>query len=133
MRPGGGGPWRPFGRNGGAGGREIHHLGLVAALVLLAVVGLVTEPDNFATSGNVVGILALAVSTWLLAPQAIAAIGLVATPDLGLVAEAAISAAVPASLVLALGAVASRIAWLLVLAIPVLAVHGLLLVVVAMG
>ncbi|MCP9954169.1 ABC transporter permease [Actinomadura madurae] len=60
MRPGGGGPWRPFGRNGGAGGREIHHLGLVAALVLLAVVGLVTEPDNFATSGNVVGILALA-------------------------------------------------------------------------
>ncbi|WP_433477627.1 ABC transporter permease [Spirillospora sp. CA-142024] len=56
----GGGPWRPFARGGGAGSREIHHLGLVAALVLLAVVGLVTERDNFATSGNVVGILALA-------------------------------------------------------------------------
>nr|WP_185035353.1 ABC transporter permease [Actinomadura coerulea] len=50
----------PFGRGGAAGSREVHHLGLVAALVLLAVVGLVTEPGNFATSGNVVGILALA-------------------------------------------------------------------------
>lgn len=55
-----GGPRRPFARGGAAGSREIHHLGLVAALVLLAVVGLVTEPGNFATSGNVVGILALA-------------------------------------------------------------------------
>ncbi|GGT90831.1 MULTISPECIES: ABC transporter permease [Actinomadura] len=59
-KSGGGGPWRPFARGGAAGSREIHHLGLVAALVLLAVVGLVTEPGNFATSGNVVGILALA-------------------------------------------------------------------------
>ncbi|MEV4005036.1 ABC transporter permease [Actinomadura sp. NPDC049753] len=56
---GSGGPRLPFAR-GGAGSREIHHLGLVAALVLLSVVGLVTEPGNFATSGNVVGILALA-------------------------------------------------------------------------
>ncbi|MBO2450375.1 ABC transporter permease [Actinomadura barringtoniae] len=39
---------------------EIHHLGLVAALVILAIIGVITEPDNFATSGNVVGILALA-------------------------------------------------------------------------
>ncbi|WP_243716028.1 ABC transporter permease [Actinomadura darangshiensis] len=60
-KPGAGGSWRrPFARNGGAGSREIHHLGLVAALVLLALVGVFTEPDNFATSGNVVGILALA-------------------------------------------------------------------------
>ncbi|MEU8342192.1 monosaccharide ABC transporter membrane protein, CUT2 family [Actinomadura meyerae] len=57
--PGGGGPRRLLARLG-AGGREMHHLGLVAALVLLAAVGLVTEPDNFATSGNIVGILALA-------------------------------------------------------------------------
>ncbi|GGQ08667.1 ribose transport system permease protein [Actinomadura coerulea] len=61
-RPAGGSgkPRLPFGRGGAAGSREVHHLGLVAALVLLAVVGLVTEPGNFATSGNVVGILALA-------------------------------------------------------------------------
>jgi ribose transport system permease protein len=39
---------------------EIRHVGLVAALALLAVIGLITEPDNFATSGNMVGILALA-------------------------------------------------------------------------
>ena len=51
-----GGPRRPFGRSG----REVRHLGLVAALALLALVGLVTEPGSFATSGNVVGILALA-------------------------------------------------------------------------
>ncbi|GAA1897322.1 ABC transporter permease [Actinomadura bangladeshensis] len=55
-----GGPRLPFVRGGAAGKREVHHLGLVAALVLLAVVGLVTEPDNFATSGNIIGILALA-------------------------------------------------------------------------
>ncbi|MFD0682969.1 ABC transporter permease [Actinomadura fibrosa] len=57
-----GGPrWRLCGSDGGARGvGEVHHIGLVAALVLLAVVGLVTEPDNFATSGNIVGILALA-------------------------------------------------------------------------
>ncbi|KAB2343467.1 ABC transporter permease [Actinomadura rudentiformis] len=39
---------------------EVRHVGLVVALVLLAIVGLITEPDNFATSSNVVGILALA-------------------------------------------------------------------------
>ncbi|MFC6878637.1 MULTISPECIES: ABC transporter permease [Actinomadura] len=55
-------PPRPGGKGAGArrGPGEIRHVGLVAALVLLAAVGLVTEPDNFATSGNVVGILALA-------------------------------------------------------------------------
>lgn len=90
-----------------------------------------TRPPRQRTGVLGLGILAIAVSTWLLAPQTLAAIGLVATPDLGVVAEAAISAAVPASLVLALGAVASRVAWLLVLAIPVLALHGLMLVVVA--
>ncbi|MFI6597837.1 ABC transporter permease [Nonomuraea sp. NPDC050536] len=36
------------------------HLGLVGALVLLAIVGLVTKPDNFATASNVVSILSLA-------------------------------------------------------------------------
>ncbi|WP_240810126.1 ABC transporter permease [Actinomadura sp. WMMA1423] len=56
----GGGPLRPLRRGGAAESREIHHLGLVAALVLLCAVGLVTEPGNFATSGNIVGILALA-------------------------------------------------------------------------
>ncbi len=39
---------------------EVPHLGLVAALVLLAIVGLVTRPENFATSSNLVSILALA-------------------------------------------------------------------------
>src|SRR5690606_20253703 len=37
-----------------------HHLGLVAVLLLLAVVGLVTAPENFATTSNLVSILALA-------------------------------------------------------------------------
>ncbi|MCC5581246.1 MULTISPECIES: ABC transporter permease [Microtetraspora] len=47
---------RPFlGRIG-----EVPHVGLVAALVLLAIVGLVTRPENFATSSNLVSILALA-------------------------------------------------------------------------
>lgn len=41
-----------------AGG--MRHLGLVAALVLLGIVGLVTTPDSFATSSNMVSILALA-------------------------------------------------------------------------
>ncbi|MGI5492294.1 ABC transporter permease [Microtetraspora malaysiensis] len=36
------------------------HVGLVAALVLLAIVGLATRPENFATSSNLVSILALA-------------------------------------------------------------------------
>ncbi|WP_157250715.1 ABC transporter permease [Nonomuraea typhae] len=36
------------------------HLGLVAALVLLAIVGLVTKPGNFATASNLVSILSLA-------------------------------------------------------------------------
>jgi ribose transport system permease protein len=39
---------------------EARHLGLVAALVLLAIVGLVTRPANFATYSNLVSILALA-------------------------------------------------------------------------
>ncbi|MFB4312524.1 ABC transporter permease [Actinomadura sp. 21ATH] len=65
--PDGTGPRPPWNRlpwkraNGSAGGPgEIRHLGLVAALALLALVGVVTQPDNFATSGNLVGILALA-------------------------------------------------------------------------
>lgn len=90
-----------------------------------------TRPPRQRTGVLGLGVLALVVSAWLLAPQTIASVGLVATPDIGLVVEAAISAAVPASMVLALGAVATRIAWLLVLAIPVLAIHGLLLVAVA--
>jgi ribose transport system permease protein len=39
---------------------EARHLGLVVALVILAVIGLATAPDNFATSSNMVSILALA-------------------------------------------------------------------------
>ncbi|WP_307848349.1 ABC transporter permease [Microbispora oryzae] len=35
-------------------------MGLIAALVLLAIVGLVTKPENFATSSNLVSVLALA-------------------------------------------------------------------------
>ncbi|NUR91099.1 MAG: ABC transporter permease [Nonomuraea sp.] len=40
--------------------RSTPHLGLVAALVLLAIVGLITKPDNFATASNLVSILSLA-------------------------------------------------------------------------
>jgi ribose transport system permease protein len=39
---------------------ETRHLGLVIALVLLAIVGLVTKPENFATTSNLVSILSLA-------------------------------------------------------------------------
>ncbi|MFC0551242.1 ABC transporter permease, partial [Planotetraspora thailandica] len=39
---------------------NVPHLGLVVALVLLALVGVVTAPDTFATSSNLVSILALA-------------------------------------------------------------------------
>ncbi|MGV9308627.1 MULTISPECIES: ABC transporter permease [unclassified Nonomuraea] len=39
---------------------EVRHLGLVGALALLAVVGLVTVPENFATAANLVSILSLA-------------------------------------------------------------------------
>ncbi|MFB9253033.1 ABC transporter permease, partial [Sphaerisporangium melleum] len=52
--------------NGSAGpgllGRvgQARHIGLVVALALLAVIGLVTVPENFATSSNLVSILALA-------------------------------------------------------------------------
>ncbi|GAA2419178.1 ABC transporter permease [Actinomadura vinacea] len=54
-------PWRRPNGNGAVGASgEVRHLGLVAALVLLALVGVITQPDNFATSGNLVGILALA-------------------------------------------------------------------------
>jgi ribose transport system permease protein len=38
----------------------LRHLGLVGALVLLCLVGLVTRPDTFATSSNLVTLLALA-------------------------------------------------------------------------
>nr|WP_236714605.1 ABC transporter permease [Nonomuraea pusilla] len=39
---------------------EIPHLGLIIALVLLAVVGLVTVPGTFATASNLVSVLSLA-------------------------------------------------------------------------
>ena len=39
---------------------ETRHVGLILALALLAVVGLITRPENFATSANLVSILALA-------------------------------------------------------------------------
>ncbi|GGS73578.1 ABC transporter permease [Nonomuraea spiralis] len=39
---------------------EIRHVGLLGALALLVVVGLVTRPENFATASNLVSILALA-------------------------------------------------------------------------
>ncbi|MBF8186750.1 ABC transporter permease [Nonomuraea sp. K274] len=39
---------------------EMRHLGLLGALLLLVVVGLLTRPDNFATTSNVVSILSLA-------------------------------------------------------------------------
>ena len=48
------------GRLGLAGLGQARHLGLVAALVLLAIVGLVTRPANFGTYSNLVSILALA-------------------------------------------------------------------------
>ncbi|WP_043624405.1 ABC transporter permease [Nonomuraea candida] len=39
---------------------EMRHLGLLGALALLVVVGLVTRPENFATASNMVSILSLA-------------------------------------------------------------------------
>jgi ribose transport system permease protein len=39
---------------------QTHHVGLAAALVLLALIGVLTKPHNFATSDNIVSILALA-------------------------------------------------------------------------
>jgi len=39
---------------------ELRHVGLLVALALLAVVGLLTRPENFATYSNLVSILALA-------------------------------------------------------------------------
>ncbi|MEV5827820.1 ABC transporter permease [Spirillospora sp. NPDC052242] len=39
---------------------DTRHLGLVLALLLLCAVGAITEPDNFLTTGNMVGILVLA-------------------------------------------------------------------------
>ncbi|WP_424535987.1 ABC transporter permease [Sphaerisporangium viridialbum] len=39
---------------------RIPHLGLIITLVLLAAVGLVTAPDNFATGSNLVSVLSLA-------------------------------------------------------------------------
>ncbi|GAA4088651.1 ABC transporter permease [Nonomuraea soli] len=49
-----------LGRTGLTGLGQARHLGLVAALVLLAAVGLVTRPDTFATTSNLVSILSLA-------------------------------------------------------------------------
>lgn len=48
-------PWGALGRLG-----ETRHLGLVLALILLAIVGLITRPESFATTSNLVTILALA-------------------------------------------------------------------------
>ncbi|MEW9555697.1 ABC transporter permease [Nonomuraea sp. NPDC050783] len=39
---------------------EMRHLGLLGALAILVVVGLVTRPENFATTSNLVSILSLA-------------------------------------------------------------------------
>ncbi|MFG1614099.1 ABC transporter permease [Nonomuraea wenchangensis] len=39
---------------------EMRHLGLLVALAILVVVGLVTRPENFATASNLVSILSLA-------------------------------------------------------------------------
>ncbi|QFG27441.1 ABC transporter permease [Actinomadura sp. WMMB 499] len=39
---------------------DTRHLGLVVALLLLCAVGAITQPDNFLTTGNTVGILVLA-------------------------------------------------------------------------
>ncbi|WP_262401846.1 ABC transporter permease [Actinomadura sp. CNU-125] len=39
---------------------DTRHLGLVLALLLLCAVGAITQPDNFLTTGNTVGILVLA-------------------------------------------------------------------------
>ncbi|MCK2212900.1 ABC transporter permease [Actinomadura sp. ATCC 31491] len=39
---------------------EMRHLGLLAALAILVVVGLVTRPENFPTASNLVSILSLA-------------------------------------------------------------------------
>ncbi|MCF6472301.1 ABC transporter permease [Nonomuraea sp. MG754425] len=39
---------------------EMRHLGLLGALALLVVVGLITRPENFATASNLVSILSLA-------------------------------------------------------------------------
>ncbi|TDE33173.1 ABC transporter permease [Nonomuraea mesophila] len=47
-----------LGSLGGVG--EMRHLGLLGALALLVVVGLVTRPENFATASNLVSILSLA-------------------------------------------------------------------------
>ncbi|GAA3565856.1 ABC transporter permease [Nonomuraea rosea] len=47
-------------RNLGSGFGEMRHLGLLGALALLIVVGLVTRPENFATASNLVSILSLA-------------------------------------------------------------------------
>ncbi|MFC4112549.1 ABC transporter permease [Nonomuraea zeae] len=47
-------------RNLGSGFGEMRHLGLLGALALLIVVGLVTRPENFATTSNLVSILSLA-------------------------------------------------------------------------
>lgn len=91
-----------------------------------------TRPPRQRTGVLGLGILAAVVSTWLLVPQLLALLGTAGSDlDGGDAVELVIVGAVPASLVLAVGAVASRIVWLLVLAIPVLAVHGLALVVTA--
>ncbi|GAA3208631.1 ABC transporter permease [Actinocorallia longicatena] len=40
--------------------RRVPHLGLTGVLVLLAIIGMVTAPDSFATTSNMVSLLALA-------------------------------------------------------------------------
>src|SRR5690606_9249397 len=61
---GGGGAQRTLASGAGAaavrGPGEMRHLGLVAALVLLALVGVVTRPDSFVSDDNMVAILVLA-------------------------------------------------------------------------
>ncbi|GAB2936444.1 ABC transporter permease [Nonomuraea fastidiosa] len=49
-------PMRPSIR----GVTEMRHLGLIGALALLVIVGLITRPENFATASNLVSILSLA-------------------------------------------------------------------------
>lgn len=55
-------PWPPLRGNGTTSWNpgEMHHLGLLVALLLLTFIGLVTQPENFADSGNFVAILVLA-------------------------------------------------------------------------
>ena len=98
-----------------------------------------TRPARQRTGVLGLAIVALAAATWLLVAQTLASLGLAtgagAAAPLGFddVAEVTIAVSVPATLLLAVGAIATRVVWLLVLAIPVLAIHGLALVVTAIA